>query len=80
MCVVKFFKNMPKKPSLHIHPVRLRVKNIYQTRNLISNWVKAIYRMPIELNRITLDIPTYVLGKAVQSNYVLNKIQILPFC
>jgi hypothetical protein len=36
MCVVKFFKNLPKNPSLHI---------------------KAIYRMPIELNRITLEIP-----------------------
>ncbi len=80
MCVAKFFKNMPKNPSLHIHPVRLRVKNLNQTRNLISNGVKAIYRIPIELDITTPEILTSDLGKAVQSNYVLNKIQNQPFC
>ncbi len=80
MFVVKFLKIYLRNPSLHIHPVRLRVKNLNQTHNQISNGVKAIYRIPIELDLISFEILTYVPGKAVQSNYVLNKIQILPFC
>ena len=53
----------------------MRVANFFINMTKIpSLYIKVIHRIPIEISRVA-ELP-----KAAQSNYVLNKIQLPPFC